>query len=733
MANNSVVVSILADAAQFSKTFDTIGERTSGLSKGMKTLGLGLAAGVGIAAGALVGLGVEAFKAAAEVERIGAQTAAAIRSTGGAAGRSVEQISGLADSLERMSGIEAESIQTGQNLLLTFTNIQGANFDAATKSALDMSVAMGTDMSSAATLVGKALNDPIAGVSALSRVGVQLTDSQKETIAQMVEMGDVAGAQGVILDELNKQFGGSAEAFGGTFLGTIEKVKNAFGSIGESLAVGLMPAASAVMGKIATLLDNVAASPAFAAIVQNVNDFITSLVSGESGVGSFIGQALELAASFSPLGIVIQAITPLLPQLAGMFASLAATLGGALGQVLPVIAGLATTLAGALSGTLAAVLPTIVGLIGTLAGVFTTLLPALMPIVEILGGALSTVITTLAPIFATLAATLGQVLGQALTALAPLFTMLAGILVQVLEALMPIVPAIMPLVSAVLALLSPLLSLIGAALEPLIKLFIAILAPILELIAPLISLLMPAIEGVSAVVAFLIEKISGIIGWFVELISGSKLAADGFTSAFKAVPAFFSGLIAGVVGFFSDGIGNIVRFFTELPGKIVGALAGLSHSLVDIGRNMIQGLIDGAGSLLRNLGSFFLDMVPDWIVGPFKAALGIRSPSRVFRDLGVYTIEGLEQGLSQLGGVRSTMREVTRAVMEGYDPTTRVVSSSRLAASTASPSEVVAHLSPADRILLQRIAEAAGITLPGAAVQSMVGAANASSSRRRVA
>jgi hypothetical protein len=71
---------------------------------------------------------------------------------------------------------------------------------------------LGTDLKGSAVQLGKALNDPIAGVGALSRVGVTFTETQKDMIKTMVEAGNVAGAQTLILDELGKEFGGSAKA-----------------------------------------------------------------------------------------------------------------------------------------------------------------------------------------------------------------------------------------------------------------------------------------------------------------------------------------------------------------------------------------------------------------------------------------------------------------------------------------------------------------------------------------
>jgi hypothetical protein len=62
---------------------------------------------------------------------------------------------------------------------------------------------MGTDMKGAAIQVGKALQDPVHGISALRRVGVNFNESQVETIKKLVETGQAAKAQGLILAELN--------------------------------------------------------------------------------------------------------------------------------------------------------------------------------------------------------------------------------------------------------------------------------------------------------------------------------------------------------------------------------------------------------------------------------------------------------------------------------------------------------------------------------------------------
>ena len=169
-----------------------------------------------------------------------AQLEQRIRSTGGAAGYTAEQMKNMASRLQSVTTFGDEAIIGAEALLATFTNID-VNFGLATRTILDMSVAMGQDLKSSTIQVGKALNDPIAGVGALSRVGVQFTEVQKEMITTMVEGGDVMGAQALILRELQTQFGGAAAAAADTFNGRMAQMFNLFGDAKEQIGDIFLP------------------------------------------------------------------------------------------------------------------------------------------------------------------------------------------------------------------------------------------------------------------------------------------------------------------------------------------------------------------------------------------------------------------------------------------------------------------------------------------------------------
>jgi hypothetical protein len=210
-------------------------------SKGMKVIG-GAVGGFFAFKAVTRGIG-SLIGAAEESIKIGKQTSAVLKSTGGAANVSAGGVSKLADALSLKSGVDDEVIQSGENVLLTFTRVRNEVgkgndiFNRASGAALDMSVALGQDLQSSTIQVGKALNDPIKGLTALRRVGVAFTAQQEEQIKTLVESGDTLGAQKIILRELNTEFGGSAAAQATA----TSKLKVAFGNIAEQIGGVLLP------------------------------------------------------------------------------------------------------------------------------------------------------------------------------------------------------------------------------------------------------------------------------------------------------------------------------------------------------------------------------------------------------------------------------------------------------------------------------------------------------------
>ena len=231
----------------FSDFGDTVKKQTSFLSNFK-------AAAAGVFAGNVMTQGLQMVKGAIQgavaeaqaYEKATAQLNAGIKSTGNLAGLSVEGLQAQAAALESLSAQDEIAIMKNQALLQTFTNVRNVTgegndiFNQATLAMLNMGAKMGDNAGSAMQL-GKALNDPLMGMNALRRVGVVFTEQQKESIRAMVASGDIMGAQKIILQELEVEFGGAAAAAGDTFAGAVFRAKDKVADFARNLITNLQP------------------------------------------------------------------------------------------------------------------------------------------------------------------------------------------------------------------------------------------------------------------------------------------------------------------------------------------------------------------------------------------------------------------------------------------------------------------------------------------------------------
>ena len=246
-------------------------------------------------AGALIAKNVQSL---ARIETINAQTAQTIKTMGNAANISAKEVEALAGRLEALTATEAESIQTGANLLLTFRNISnqaGAGndiFNQTTGIMVDMARALGEDASGSAIRLGKALNDPITGLTALRKVGVGFTAEQENQIKALQNSGDMMGAQKVILAELQAQFGGSGAAYAQTFSGQLELMGHELGTIGEEATLAVMPALQGMIEQLRLLIPEI--GPKLKAAIESVDwqGLTTAIV----GVTTFFIENIETIA-----------------------------------------------------------------------------------------------------------------------------------------------------------------------------------------------------------------------------------------------------------------------------------------------------------------------------------------------------------------------------------------------------------------------------------------------------
>lgn len=149
----------------------------------------------------------------------------------------------------------------------------------------------------------------------------------------------------------------------------------------------------------------------------------------------------------------------------------------------------------------------------------------------------------------------------------------------------------------------------------------------------------------------IVAIISGAVGAVWGAISSGFSAAWNFISGiFGQVGGFLGGVWSGIVSGVTGMIGNVLGVLGGLGSQIIGALSGAGSWLFGIGKNIVEGLMSGIGSLAGSIGNFFLNLIPGWIVGPFKTALGIASPSKVFAGFGENIGEGVLVGVGRVQG-----------------------------------------------------------------------------------
>ena len=286
--------------------------QTAGMVAKAAVRGLGMIAGAAAAAGgAVIAVGkkaVDAYRAQAQAD---AKLEQALKNSGYAAGFTATELKKVATELQKTTGASDESTESLMAVLATSGKIRGDNFKRATLAALDMGAALkkaGEGGEEAATMLAKALEQPEEGLTKLKRAGVQFTQAQEDQIKAMTEAGDVAGAQAVILSEVERRYQGTAEAMHKD-AGAIKDLQNSYGEMMEQLGkaidqsrgfkdmLGSVAAAAQQLsesGKIELWADRVATAmstvmKAVKPVADAIGGFIGRRVADVQGAAAFIG------------------------------------------------------------------------------------------------------------------------------------------------------------------------------------------------------------------------------------------------------------------------------------------------------------------------------------------------------------------------------------------------------------------------------------------------------------
>lgn len=311
-----VRVKIGVDLQNFNRGMTNVTKGLDKVGKQMRATGKSLSLGL---TAPILALGAKSIQLFDKQAKALAQVETAVRSTGGAAQLSVKQLTEQASALQRQTIFGDEDIlQKVTANLLTFTSIAGDEFVRTQAVVLDLATRMGTDLTSATLQLGKALNDPVANLGALSRAGIQFSKEQKEVIKSLVETGKKAEAQRVILEELEVQFGGAAEAAAKAGAGPLQQLQNRLGDLAESIGGLVLPSVLELADKISAVVD----------FLQNLSPETKKIAIAFVGMAAAIGPILLIlggvAASFSAIFSAMTLVAGLINPWTLAFAALAA-------------------------------------------------------------------------------------------------------------------------------------------------------------------------------------------------------------------------------------------------------------------------------------------------------------------------------------------------------------------------------------------------------------------------
>jgi hypothetical protein len=292
--------------------FDKLSRELDRLNTPMEKLGavsrtLAPAAQIGLVA--LGGLAIGAVRAAEEAEVANNRLDSVAKSMGlfGTNTKAVtNRLKDFADETSKKLAVDDELVKSTQAQLLTFKFLgetadeTGGAFDRATIAAFDLAAVFGGTGEDNAVRLGKALQDPIAGVTALRRVGVQLSDQQEELIESFVASGDILSAQNIILGEVETQTGGAAEA---TATGSA-KMRVAFEEMAEAIGTGLLPLFEDLVPVVTDFFDYV-----------SKNSGVLTVLAGIFGALAVAILLVNFALNSNPIVLVITAVALLLAGL----------------------------------------------------------------------------------------------------------------------------------------------------------------------------------------------------------------------------------------------------------------------------------------------------------------------------------------------------------------------------------------------------------------------------------
>ena len=287
MAEKTLSIKILLNDKQFMSSLRKTSSFMKKWGKSFERTGKNLTRNLTLP---IVAMGAASVKAFDTQQKAIAQVEAGLISTGQAAGFTSKELQKMASDLQSKTLFGDEVIlKDATAQLLTFTNISGEQFARTQKAALNLATRLDGDLKSASIQLGKALNNPVTNLSALKRSGIEFSDAQIETIKSLAETNRLAEAQTIILDELEKQYGGAAEAARLAGLGPFQALQMVLSDLSEEFGALIMENLEPFRAKVEQITN----------FLQNLTEKQRRTLVSFAGYAAVIGPALFIVGKLS--------------------------------------------------------------------------------------------------------------------------------------------------------------------------------------------------------------------------------------------------------------------------------------------------------------------------------------------------------------------------------------------------------------------------------------------------
>lgn len=321
--------------AAFSKMatqLKNIGAQAQALGAKMRGVGSAISIGIGAPLLLLARTAINSFKASqasvAQFDAVFANVGKNITST-------AEDMKEFAKTAQQSLPQSDEAVLDMQASLLTFGNIAEKEFTRARQVVLDYATATGTELTAASDLVGKALADPIRGLRGLREAHIALSAEQRASIAAFMAVGDIAGAQDVILKAFTKTYHDAASEIAKTDTSQATIQANLLDDALEDIGKQLIP----LQIRFLTFVTGIA--KAFNSLPEGVQTFLVAVAGILVVLGPILFVVGQMIIVFGSLAGAVSLIVPTFLAIGAAIAGL----GGAFFAVVSAIGAAAVAIA----------------------------------------------------------------------------------------------------------------------------------------------------------------------------------------------------------------------------------------------------------------------------------------------------------------------------------------------------------------------------------------------------